>query len=191
MAPVLDSGHARPVHAGGAPAEAPVARADATNVLLLCTHNSARSILAEGMLNHMAQRLGLPVHGHSAGSAPSGLINPLALEVLEAAGVALGGLWSKSWAAFAADGAPRMRIVVTVCDQAASEPCPFWPGAPVTTHWGYPDPSRVGGDLAARRSAFELTRQALAYRLLQLLTLPMAALGDAELSVLLERIGRS
>jgi arsenate reductase len=160
-----------------------------THVLILCTHNSARSLLAEGMLNYWAGRLGKDVRAHSAGSAPSGRINPFALEALAQAGVDTGGLRSKSWDEFTQPGAPRMRIVITVCDSAAAEPCPYWPGGPVQVHWGYADPSNAAeGD---RKTAFDLTRQAIAYRMLQLVQLPLASMGDAQLRVALGEIGAS
>jgi arsenate reductase len=162
-----------------------------TNVLILCTHNSARSVLAEAMLNHHAARLGADVRAHSAGSAPSGRINPMALAVLAEAGIPTAGARSKSWDEFAAPDAPRMRIVITVCDSAANEVCPVWPGGPVRIHWGYPDPSNAAGGEAARRAAFELTRQAIGYRMLQLLELPLASMGDAELRSSLLGIARS
>jgi arsenate reductase len=161
------------------------------NVLILCTHNSARSVLAEAMLNHHAARLGLDVRAHSAGSAPSGRVNPLAMTVLEDAGVTTTGVRSKSWDEFAQPDAPRMRIVITVCDNAANEVCPIWPGAPVQVHWGYPDPSTAPGDEAARQAAFDLTRQAIGYRMLQLLRLPFASMNDAELRDALLEISRS
>jgi arsenate reductase len=161
------------------------------NVLILCTHNSARSVLAEAMLNHHAARLGLDVRAHSAGSAPSGRVNPLAMTVLEDAGVTTAGVRSKSWDEFAQPDAPRMRIVITVCDNAANEVCPIWPGAPVKVHWGYPDPSNAPGDGAARLAAFDLTRQAIGYRMLQLLRLPFASMNDAELRDALLEIARS
>ena len=111
-----------------------------TNVLILCTHNSARSVLSEGMLNYWAQRLGRDVRAFSAGSAPSGRVNPLAIEALQKAGVDTAAYRSKSWDEFAKPDAPPMRIVITVCDSAAAEVCPVWPGSPVKVHWGYPDP---------------------------------------------------
>jgi len=126
-----------------------------TNVLILCTHNSARSVLAEGMLNHWARTLGKDVRAYSAGSAPSGRINPRALKALEAAGVSIEGYRSKSWDEFTNDAAPQMHIVITVCDSAAAEQCPYWPGSPVKVHWGYPDPSNAPE--AEKASAFELT----------------------------------
>ncbi|MDE2623490.1 MAG: arsenate reductase ArsC [Betaproteobacteria bacterium] len=159
-----------------------------TGVLILCTHNSARSLLAEGMLNHWAQRLGLDVRAYSAGSTPSGKPNPLALDVLSSAGIDTSALRSKSWDEFAAPDAPPLRLVITVCDNAASEPCPYWPGSPVRTHWSYPDPSAAPGSVDDRRTAFELTRQALGYRLLQLLALPLTTLSDAELQQAVDAI---
>jgi arsenate reductase len=162
-----------------------------TNVLILCTHNSARSVLAEAMLNHHAGRLGMDVRAHSAGSAPSGQINPLALAVLADAGISAAGIRSKSWDQFASPDAPRMRVVITVCDAAASEICPIWPGSPVKVHWGYPDPSNAPGDEATRRSAFDITRQAIGYRILQLLQLPLASIDDATLQSALLEISHS
>ncbi|MDE2081212.1 MAG: arsenate reductase ArsC [Burkholderiales bacterium] len=165
------------------------------HVLILCTHNSARSVLAEGMLNHWAARLGVDVRAHSAGSAPSGRVHPLALEVLATAGIDTQGLRSKGWDEFSRPGAPRLAAVITVCDSAAAEACPVFSGAagaePARVHWGYPDPSRAGDDQAARRRAFELTRQALGYRLLQLLALPLAAMDGAALQSALVTIGRT
>ncbi|WP_321845347.1 arsenate reductase ArsC [Paraburkholderia bannensis] len=162
-----------------------------TNVLILCTHNSARSVLAEGMLNHWAKKLGKDVRAFSAGSAPSGRLNPFALEALAHAGIDTQGYASKSWDAFAQDGAPPMRIVITVCDSAAAEACPFWPGSPVKIHWGYADPSHAPGGDAGKRQAFELTRQAIGYRMLQLLALPLDRLENAELQQALDGILQS
>ena len=151
------------------------------NVLILCTHNSARSVLSEAMLNHLAAQQAKPVRAFSAGSAPSGRINPLALQVLEQAGVSSDGYRSKSWDEFAAPDAPAMRVVITVCDSAAAETCPYWPGSPVQVHWGYPDPSNAPGDEQARLAAFDVTRQAIGYRMQQLLSLPLADLSDEAL----------
>ncbi|MHA6882332.1 arsenate reductase ArsC [Ralstonia pseudosolanacearum] len=162
-----------------------------TNVLILCTHNSARSVLSEGMLNHWARRLGKDVCAYSAGSAPSGHLNPFALEALANAGIDTTGYRSKRWDEFVADGAPQMRIVITVCDSAAAEPCPYWPGSPVRVHWGYADPSDAPGGDEGKRQAFELTRQAIGYRMLQLLMQPLDTLGDAELQACLDRIVQS
>ncbi|HJS04872.1 MAG TPA: arsenate reductase ArsC [Variovorax sp.] len=161
-----------------------------THVLILCTHNSARSVLSEGMLNHWAKVLGKDVRAHSAGSAPSGRINPFALEALGNAGVDTAGYRSKSWDEFTGSDAPRMRIVITVCDSAAAEACPYWPGSPVKMHWGYPDPSNAAGGDEGKRAAFELTRQAVGYRMLQLLQLPLDSMGDAELQQALHDIAR-
>jgi arsenate reductase len=155
-----------------------------TNVLILCTHNSARSVLSEGMLNHWAGKLGRDVRAYSAGSAPSGRINPHALAALGNAGVDVSDVRSKSWDEFTAPGAPQMRIVITVCDSAAAETCPYWPGSPVKVHWGYPDPSNAPPD--QKDQAFELTRQAIGYRMLQLLALPIESMSNAELQTALQ-----
>ncbi|OYY60825.1 MAG: low molecular weight phosphatase family protein [Burkholderiales bacterium 28-67-8] len=176
---------------------------DFVHVLILCTHNSARSVLAEGMLNHWAQRLGRPVRAHSAGSAPGGRVNPFALQALSGVGIATSGFRSKSWDEFTGAGAPPLSVVITVCDSAAAEACPvFFGGAtqPIKTHWGYPDPSNAEGGDDAKRRAFELTRQAIGYRMLQLLEL-LHSLGGAcgvadpaaraELQRALDLIGRS
>jgi arsenate reductase (thioredoxin) len=162
-----------------------------TNVLVLCTHNSARSVLSEGMLNHWAARLGKDVRAFSAGSAPSGRLNPFALEALANAGISAEGYRSKSWDEFTGEGAPRMRVVITVCDSAAAEQCPYWPGSPVKVHWGYADPSHAQGGETGKRLAFELTRQAIGYRMLQLLQLPVATMGDTELQAALLAISRN
>jgi arsenate reductase len=163
-----------------------------THILIVCTHNSARSVLAEGMLNHWAARLGVAVRGHSAGSAPSGRVNPHALAALQAAGVDTAGLHSKGWAPYTQPDAPALAAVITVCDQAAGEACPLFTApagvAPARAHWGYPDPSRAPE--AERDQAFELTRQALGYRMLQLLALPLAGMARAELQAALAEIGR-
>lgn len=165
------------------------------HALILCTHNSARSVLAEAMLNHWARKLGRDVQAHSAGSAPSGRINPFALEALRNAGVDTAGTRSKSWDEFSAAGAPPLSIVITVCDSAAAEACPvFFGGAggePVKVHWGYPDPSNAEGGDEGKRRAFELTRQAIGYRMLQLLALPLETMDRASLRAALDDIGRS
>ena len=165
-----------------------------THVLILCTHNSARSVLSEGMLNHWARKLGKDVRAHSAGSAPSGRINPFAVEALQNAGVDTSGYYSKSWDQFSQDGAPPLSIVITVCDSAAAEQCPVFfgnNGQPVKVHWGYPDPSNADGGDEGKRRAFELTRQAIGYRMLQLLQLPFADLSKAELQQALVEIYKS
>ncbi len=164
------------------------------HVLILCTHNSARSVLGEGMLNHWAKQLGKDVRAFSAGSAPSGRVNPLALEALQAAGVDTAGCRSKSWDEFTSTDAPPLSIVITVCDSAAAEQCPVFfggTGQPVKVHWGYPDPSDAEGGEPGKRRAFELTRQAIGYRMLQLLQLPLATMGRAELQQALAAISRS
>ncbi len=145
------------------------------NVLFLCTHNSARSILAEALLNQMG---GGRLHAFSAGSSPreQQQPNPLALRVLRDAGIPTAGLRSKSWDEFAAPGAPHMDLVITVCDSAAGEVCPLWPGAPATAHWGYPDPSEVQGSEEQRLEAFRNTLHALRHRLDLLMALPSGRL---------------
>ena len=166
-----------------------------THILILCTHNSARSVLAEGMLNHWAGRLGRDVQAHSAGSAPSGRINPLAIEALRRAGIETSACRSKSWDEFSGEAAPELAIVITVCDSAAAETCPVFRGGaagqPLRIHWGYPDPSNAEGGEEGKRRAFELTRQAIGYRMLQLLALPLETLGRAALHDALQAIARS
>lgn len=159
-----------------------------TNVLILCTHNSARSVLAEAMLNDWAFRLGKDVRAYSAGSTPSGRVNPLALDVLAGLGLDTSSYRSKSWDEFAGASAPTMRVVITVCDSAAAEACPLWPGSPVKVHWGYPDPSNASGSEDERRAAFDLTRQAIGYRMLQLLALPLDQMSHPELQLALNKI---
>ena len=169
-----------------------------THVLILCTHNSARSVLAEGMLNHWAKKLGRDLKAHSAGSAPSGRLNPFAIEALDKVGIETANYRSKSWDEFSTDGAPPLSIVVTVCDSAAAETCPVFFGArgerggqPVKVHWGYPDPSNAQGGDEGKRRAFELTRQAIGYRMLQLLALPLETMDRSALQAALVDIGRS
>ena len=168
------------------------------HVLILCTHNSARSVLGEGMLNHWAKKLGRDVKAHSAGSAPSGRLNPFAIEALNNAGIETADYRSKSWDEFSTDGAPPLSIVVTVCDSAAAETCPVFFGArgerggqPVKVHWGYPDPSNAQGGDEGKRRAFELTRQAIGYRMLQLLALPLETMDRSALQAALVDIGSS
>jgi arsenate reductase len=169
--------------------------AAAVQVLFLCTHNSARSILAQAMLNHWAARLGHAVQAHSAGSAPGSAVHPLALAALSGIGVQTSGLRSKSWDQFAAAGAPPLDIVITVCDHAAAEACPLFVGRagerPLKLHWGYPDPGLVMGDEVLRLQAFDLTRQALGYRVLQLLAVLRENLPDNERRAALQRIAGS
>ena len=166
-----------------------------THVLILCTHNSARSVLSEAMHNHLAAKLGKDVKAHSAGSAPSGRINPLAIEALDNVGIDTANLRSKSWDEFTRDGAPPLSIVITVCDRAAAEQCPVFLGGsggpPLKAHWSYPDPSNAEGGDAGKRRAFELTRQAVAYRMMQLLALPLETMDRQALQAALDAIGRS
>lgn len=141
------------------------------NVLFLCTHNSARSILAEAILNHMGRGR---FKAYSAGSSPrdNQQPNPLGLLVLQQAGISTEGLYSKSWDEFALPDAPRMDLVITVCDNAAGEVCPYWPGQPATAHWGYPDPSAGDGSDDQKLEAFRKTLHALKRRLDILISLP-------------------
>ncbi|MFO1341468.1 MAG: arsenate reductase ArsC [Burkholderiaceae bacterium] len=166
-----------------------------THVLILCTHNSARSVLSEGMLNHLAARLCKDVQAHSAGSAPSGRINPFAIEALNSVGIDTSAYRNKSWDEFSRDGAPPLSIVITVCDSAAAEQCPVFfggpGGQPVKVHWGFPDPSNAEGGDEGKRRAFELTRQAIGYRMLQLLALPLETMDRFALQAALVEIGRS
>ena len=141
------------------------------NILFLCTHNSARSILAEATLNHIAQGR---FQAFSAGSSPreNQQPNPLGLQALREVGISTDGLRSKSWDEFAVPGAPEMDLIITVCDDAAGEQCPYWPGHPATAHWGYPDPSALKGSDEERLAAFRRTLLAIRHRLDLLLALP-------------------
>ena len=160
------------------------------NVLFLCTHNSARSILAEAILNHISDGR---FTAYSAGSSPreNQQPHPLGLQVLQQAGISIDGLRSKSWDEFAQPDAPKMDLIITVCDNAAGEVCPVWPGHPSKVHWGYPDPSYADGGDEGKRRAFELTRQAIGYRMLQLLQLPLETMDNAALQTALDAIWRS
>ena len=157
------------------------------SVLFLCTGNSARSILAEAYLNHAGRGR---FTAHSAGSQPGGRVNPFALELLRQRGVPTTGARSKSWDEFARPGAPRIDVVVTVCDSAAAEVCPVWPGHPVTTHWGVPDPAAVAGTDDEKRRAFNDAFAALSQRIDRLLALPIDKLEPPELKKKLDEIGR-
>jgi arsenate reductase (thioredoxin) len=150
------------------------------NVLFLCTHNSARSILAEVLLNHIgAGRF----KAYSAGSSPreGGSPNPIGLQVLRDHGFDTSGLRSKSWDEFAGPNAPQMDLIITVCDNAAGETCPYWPGQPATAHWGYPDPSAGEGSDAQKAEAFRLTLHAMRRRLELLVSLPTEKLQKMSL----------
>lgn len=151
------------------------------NVLFLCTHNSARSILAEAMLNHLGKGR---FRAYSAGSSPrpNQQPNPLALRALEAEGISTAGLHSKGWDVFAAPDAPRMDLIITVCDNAAGEVCPVWPGHPASAHWGYPDPSNVEGSEDERLQAFRATLAAIGRRLERLVAQPPEALRPESLA---------
>jgi protein-tyrosine-phosphatase len=145
----------------------------AFNVLFLCTGNSARSILGEAILNHLGRGR---FQAFSAGSQPAGQVNPLALEELRRLGLPADGYRSKSWDEFAAQGAPAMDFIFTVCDNAAKEACPVWPGHPVTAHWGVEDPAVVTGSDEQRRQAFRNAGLVLWRRIELLLSLPMEKL---------------
>jgi arsenate reductase len=164
------------------------------HVLILCTHNSARSVLSEGMLNHLAAQLGRDVRAHSAGSAPSGRLNPFAVEALQNAGIDTSSYRSKSWDEFTGPEAPPLSIVITVCDSAAAEACPVFfggNGQPVKVHWGYPDPSNAEGGQEGKRRAFELTRQAIGFKMLQLLAQPLETMDKSALADALGKIAKS
>ena len=158
------------------------------NVLFLCTANSARSVLAESILN----RLGVGrFHAYSSGSHPRGTIHPFALDLLRTLNHPVDGLRSKSWDEFAAAGAPVMHFVFTVCDDAASEVCPIWPGQPITAHWGVPYPAAVTGSEAEQRLAFADTYRMLHNRISIFVSLPMRSLDRLALTRRLDAIGRS
>ena len=158
------------------------------NVLFLCTHNSARSILAEALLNHLGQGR---FQGFSAGSSPRPNQQPtaLGLQVLRDAGIRTDGLNSKSWDVFAAPGAPAMDLIVTVCDNAAGETCPFWPGNPANAHWGYPDPSAGDAPDSQKLLAFKTTLHALRQRIQLLVDLPSQRLQKAALQNTARELG--
>jgi protein-tyrosine-phosphatase len=156
------------------------------NVLFLCTGNSARSILAEAYLNRAGKGR---FHAYSAGSRPGGRVNLFALELLKKSGIDTAGLRSKSWDEFAAHGAPRMDFVFTVCDSAAAEPCPYWPGQPMTAHWGVPDPAAVAGSDEEKRKAFRGTLAVLSTRINLLINLPVEKLDRLALKKKLDDIG--
>ncbi len=159
--------------------------AEPLNVLFLCTGNSARSIMAEALLNHAAAGR---FRAFSAGSHPKGHVDPLALAVLAEQRIPTDGLRSKSWQEFAAPGAPRLAFVVTVCDRAAAETCPLWPGDPVSAHWGVPDPAAATGSDARRRRAFREALVVLARRVDRFAGLPLDTLSPSALRAELDRI---
>jgi arsenate reductase len=156
------------------------------NVLFLCTGNSARSIIGEAVLNHVgAGRF----RGFSAGSAPKGEVNPMALAVLRDTGIATEGLRSKAWDEFALPGAPVMDFVFTVCDTAAGEACPIWPGQPMTAHWGIEDPAAVEGPEFRRRAAFEEALRFMRNRIGAFVSLPIDSIDRFALGSKLRGIG--
>ncbi len=158
------------------------------NVLFLCTGNSARSIIAECVMN----RLGAGhFHAYSAGSHPNGQVNPYALDLLRHLNYDTSELRSKSWDEFAGPKAPKMDFVFTVCDNAANEACPYWPGQPMTAHWGLPDPASATGTEAEKRLAFADTHRMLTQRISIFTSLPMASLDSLSLQKYLDDIGRS
>jgi arsenate reductase len=155
-------------------------------VLVLCTGNSARSILGEVLFNSLGRG---KFRAYSAGSKPAGKVNPGALELLQQRGHSTDGLRSKSWDEFAAPGAPEFDFIFTVCDNAAGEICPVWPGKPATAHWGIPDPAHVEGD-EARRAAFRRAYDQLARRIQLFISLPIEKLDRLVLKEKLAEIGR-
>lgn len=157
------------------------------NVLFLCTGNSARSILAECYLNHAGNGR---FRAYSAGSKPGGRVNPFALELLAKKGISTEGARSKSWDEFAREGAPKMDIVITVCDSAAAETCPYWPGHPATTHWGVPDPAAVEGADESKRAAFLAAHEKLAQRIDRMVASPVERLDAPTLKQNLDAIGK-
>ena len=157
------------------------------NVLFLCTGNSARSILAEAMLNRVGNGR---FKAYSAGSHPKGRVNPLAIETLETAGLPTQGLRSKSWEEFARPEAPPMDFVITVCDNAAGEVCPIWPGQPTTAHWGVPDPAEVEGAEEEKRAAFRQAATALRRRIDLLVALPLEKLDRLGIQRRVRDIGK-
>jgi arsenate reductase len=158
------------------------------NVLFLCTGNSARSVLAESQLQAMGKGR---FRAFSAGSHPTGKVNPYAVEFLQKAGFAVDGLRSKSWDEFATPGAPVMDFVLTVCDQAAGEQCPYWPGQPITAHWGVPDPAAVEGSDEDKRRAFREAALVLRKRIELFISLPASSIDRLSLQTQLQQIGKT
>lgn len=157
------------------------------NVLVLCTGNSARSILGEVLFNALGRGKFI---AHSAGSKPVGRVNPLALELLQQRGHSIEGLRSKSWDEFAASGAPEIDFIFTVCDNAAGEVCPIWPGKPATAHWGISDPAGVEGSDKDKREAFRKAYEQLARRIQLFMSLPIRSLDKLTLKQKLTEIGQ-
>lgn len=157
------------------------------NILFLCTGNSARSVMAEVLMNRLSQNR---FRAYSAGSHPAGQVNPFTLELLSRKGFATEGLRSKNWDEFAQPGAPAMDFVVTVCDRAAGEVCPVWPGQPMTAHWGFEDPAAALGNDEARRKVFEKVFIEIARRVELMLALPVEKLDRLALERQVREIGR-
>lgn len=157
------------------------------NVLVLCTGNSARSILGEALFNTLGKGR---IKAYSAGSHPAGKVNPYALELLQKIGIATNGLRSKSWDEFAAPGSPEFDFVFTVCDNAAGETCPVWIGRPMTAHWGIPDPAAAQGSDDDKRRAFALAEKQLRTRISLFLSLPLQALDKLALKKEIDEIGK-
>ncbi len=158
------------------------------NVLFLCTGNSARSVMAEALLNALGEGR---FRAYSAGSHPAGKVNPFTLELLAGNGHSIGRLRSKSWDEFAQPGAPKMDFVITVCDNAAGEVCPVWPGQPMTAHWGFQDPAALEGPDEEKRRLFRTVYQQIAHRLRTFLSLPMATLDRLSLRQKVREIGKA
>ena len=158
------------------------------NVLFLCTGNSARSIMAEALINQWGRR---KFRGFSAGSHPKGAVHPIALQLLQRMNLATEGLRSKSWDEFAAPGAAPLDFVFTVCDNAANEVCPYWPGQPMTAHWGVPDPAAVEGSEKEKWLAFRETFRQLDNRIKIFTSLPLAELDRIKLQEQLDAIGKT
>ncbi len=157
-------------------------------VLFLCTGNSARSILAEAILNREGRG---QFKAYSAGSHPKGEVYPMALETLDEMGFGTDGYRSKDWSEFAAAGAPELNFVFTVCDNAAGEVCPAWPGQPMTAHWGIEDPAAIEGDEEVRRRGFRTAFFALQRRIGLFLALPLESIDELSLQIRLREIGRT
>jgi len=161
--------------------------ANVYNVLFVCTGNSARSIIAEGLMNEAARGR---FRAYSAGSHPTGVVNPLALQALAELRVPSDGFRSKSWDEFSGPAAPALDFVFTVCDQAAGEACPFWPGQPMTAHWGLPDPAAFVGTDEEKRQQFRTTAVSLKRRIDLMLSLPIESLDSRALQRELKAIGK-
>lgn len=156
------------------------------NVLILCTGNSARSIMAEALLNVLSQG---KFNAYSAGSQPTGKVNPFAIEQIQAIDYSLENLRSKSWDEFAQADAPAMDFIITVCDNAAGEICPFWPGRPISAHWGFPDPAAAEGSNDEKRQSFSATFNQIKRRIEKLLALPLDTMDREKIQQALQAIG--